>query len=278
MVVDGLDECLDPASQRDLLDALLSFATMSAIKIHVLVCSRQESHIVAMFSVIRSKGLLFKILLDDDYTSRRDIDLYLRDQFKRIRETHIFKASIPSPWPTSEKLNNLTSRASGQFIYAAIVVGYVESSLHRPQQRLDAILGLRPPFKDLPFSQLDALYFHLLNSTDNPSVAADIMACVALYNGMRPVDIDQLLGLESEESEVYLSRLAAIVKMDNTWDGNLQVTLLHKSFTDFLFDSDRSKELSKSIMETKAWHALRMLELFSGKSFVHWLFLPCIYV
>jgi len=276
IVVDGLDECSDQATQQDIFDALFSLSTPSAIRIRVLVCRRKESHIVSMFSTIQMSNMLFKIFLHNDYSSRKDIELYLREQFQRIRETHIFKTSIASSWPTEDQLAQLTRKSSGQFIYAIIVVGYVKSSLYRPQQRLDAILGLRPPFKDLPFSQLDALYFLLLESTDNPSVAADIMAYLALYDVMRPEDIDILLSLESGETEVYLSRLAAIVNMEEDCYCCLRAHLLHKSFADFLFDSDRSKGLSKSIMDTKFKHALQMIELFSGMIFVHWLFVPFI--
>ena len=276
IVVDGLDECLDKASQRDLLDVLLFFATMSAIPIRILVCSRPESHIVAMFSAIRMSGFLFQILLDHQYSSWDDIEFYFQKQFQRIRETHIFKASIPSSWPADDQFYQLTYKASGQFIYATIVVGYVESSLHRPQQRLDAILGLRPPFKDLPFSELDALYLHLLNSVDTPSKAADIMAYVSLYNPMRSEDIDKLVSLESGETEIYLSRLAAIVKITEDGFGDLRAYLLHQSFADFLFDSDRSKELSKSMMETKVQHALRLIEIFSSKRFARWAIYLCV--
>jgi len=276
IVVDGLDECSDQLTQQDIFDALRFLATQSAIRIRLLVCSRQENHIVTMFSGIQEHKLLFKILLDNEYSSKQDIALYLRDQFQRIRETHFFKAKIPDSWPTGDQLRELTYKASGQFIYATIVVGYVKSPLHRPQQRLDSILGLRPPFKDLPFSQLDALYLHLLNSTDNPSIAADIMAYVSLYDDMRPEDIDKLISLESGETEVYLSRLAAIVTMEENWSDCLQARLLHKSFADFLFDSDRSKELSRSKMETEARHVVRMIELFSGKRFIQRLLAPFI--
>ena len=266
IVVDGLDECLDPASQQDILDTFIAFANTSAIPIRVLVCSRQESHIVTTFGAIQSSYLLFKILLDNDYRSIWDIELYLREQFQQIRETHIFKASLPCPWPTKEQLHQLKEKSSGQFIYASTAVRYVKSPRHRPQQRLGAVLGLRPPFKDLPFSELDAIYLHVLNSTDDPSVAADILAYVALYFRMCPTDIDKLLRLEAGETEVYLSSLAAIVEIIPPYGGNNQgANLLHKSFGDFLFDPDRSKEFSKSKMETKAQHALRMIEIFSGK-------------
>jgi len=268
IVVDGLDECLDQASQRDILNALLHFATTSTIQIRVLVCSRQESHIITMFSAIQMNALLFKILLDREYSSMRDIALYLHDQFQQIRDTHIFKASIPASWPSHDQLDKLKYKSSGQFIYATTVVRYVESSRHRPQQRLDAILGLRPPFKDLPFSELDALYLHLLNGTDDASLAANILGFLALYNSMCSADIDTFLGLDSGEAEVFLSRLTAIVELrSESSTPACLASLLHKSFEDFLFDSSRSKGLSKTRTETRAWHSLRVIEIFSGKRF-----------
>ena len=266
IVVDGLDECLDEASQHDILDSLFHFATTSVIPIRILVCSRKESQIVTMFNAIKMRTLLFKILLDNEISSWDDIKIYLCVEFQKIQETHIFRASLPSPWPTQEQLIQLTYRSSGQFIYAKIVVRYLTSFRHRPQQRLDAILGLRPSFKDLPFSELDALYSHLLNGTDDPSIAGDILAFLALYDIIYLADIDTLLGLESGESEVILSSLMAIV--DIKMDGDLCVaSLLHKSFEDFLFDSDRSKGLSKTLMGTQARHSLQIIELFSGKRF-----------
>ena len=124
IVVDGLDECLDHAHQRDILHVLLYLATASSIPIRVLVCSRRENHIVTIFSAIRISNTLFKILLDDDYSSMDDIELYLRDQFQQIRETHIFKTSIPASWPGNTQLNKLKHKSSGQFIYAIIVIRY----------------------------------------------------------------------------------------------------------------------------------------------------------
>ena len=283
IVVDGLDECLDQASQRDILDVLFYFATASSIRIRVLVCSRRESQIVTMFNATRMSALLFKIILDDEYNSEDDIELYLLDQFRQIRETHIFKASIPVSWPGKDQLDQLKYKSSGQFIYATIVVRYVESSLHRPQQRLDAVLGLRPPFKDLPFSELDALYLHLLNSTDDPSRAADILEFLALYGTMNPADIDKMLSLESGEAEVCLSRLSAIVNielMPTFIYSQLMLSyicsasLLHKSFGDFLFDSHRSKGFFKTLADTKAWHSIRIIQIFAGKQFIYQLFQP----
>ena len=63
-------------SQQDILHALLNFATTSAIPIPIMVCSRQESQIITMFSAIQMSALLFKILVDHEHSLRDDIDLY----------------------------------------------------------------------------------------------------------------------------------------------------------------------------------------------------------
>jgi len=41
-----------------------------------MVCSRQESQIITMFSAIQMSALLFKILVDHEHSLRDDIDLY----------------------------------------------------------------------------------------------------------------------------------------------------------------------------------------------------------
>jgi len=266
IVLDGLDECLDKASQRDILETVLWVVTSSPIPIRVLVCSRPESHITATFSTVKMSTAVFKIFLGDEYSPDNDIRLYLCDHFRALREEHIFKSSIPSSWPTEEHQNELVEKSSGQFVYAAIVVRYLESPRHRPHQRLDVILGLRPHFKDLPFAELDALYLQLLDDTGNPSLASDILVFLASYGPMCPSDIEQYLELEAGEVEVLLSDLGSIVKMQSDDHGIYEATLLHNSFGDFLFDSHRSKSLSKNRGETQTAHIIRLLRIFSGKS------------
>ena len=110
IVVDGLDECLDKASQRDILETFLWVMTSSPIPIRVLVCSRPESHIAAKFSTVKMSTALFKIFLGDEYSPDNDIRLYLCDHFRSLCEEHIFKSSIPPSWPTKEHQDQLCVR------------------------------------------------------------------------------------------------------------------------------------------------------------------------
>jgi len=272
IVIDGLDECLEESTQRDILETInYLLATYAHLPIRFLVCSRAESNIKSVIHGVQMNGAVFEIFLGDEYHPDEDIELYLRDNFKEIRGGHIFKSSLPVGWPSKETMETLVDKASGQFIYVSTTIRHIKSPRHRPHQRLDAILGLRPPFKDLPFAELDALYTHLIMMTEDPFLTCRIMAVLAMYPFQCSSDIEKLLQLEDGEVELVASDLAAIVQTaqmdfgDNT-DVFIAVDLLHKSFEDFLFDKQRSKDLYINFEETRAWHILRSIEIFSGNA------------
>ncbi|KAF9543594.1 hypothetical protein CPC08DRAFT_770208 [Agrocybe pediades] len=127
IIIDGLDECTSIDSQRDLLFTLQEITNPTNV-VRFLVCSRPESHLNSAFSSSRMTPILRCIFLDDDdYSASRDIRLYLEDKFKQIKEEHVFKHTLPDSWPTSEMVHGLVYKSSGQFIYAATVVRYVDS-------------------------------------------------------------------------------------------------------------------------------------------------------
>ena len=261
IVIDGLDECRNYESQLDVLQSLIHASHISRIPIRFLLCSRSENQIINFFSSPKAQEAVFKIFLGDEYFPYKDIELYLLDSFQRIKEGHIFRSYIPDTWPSEEHVHHIAWASSGQFIYATTVVRYVESFRHRPHQRLEAILGLRPPFKDLPFAQLDALYAHILERADEPTLILNILAFPALYGSRARIDmIETILGLESGEVDILLSDFGSIVDVQNNCP-----SLLHKSFSDFMFDPHRSKNFFKDRAEISAWHTLRIIQVYSGQ-------------
>ena len=265
IVIDGLDECLDRAGQRDILESLLYMVNTSHIAIRILVCSRPESQITSSFDAVRMTPVVFKVYLDDEYSPDEDIELYLHDRFAEIRQSHRLRSLIPASWPKQEEIHQIVYKSSGQFIFAATVVRYVESDRHRPHQRLEAVLGIRPPFKDLPFAELDALYTHIIMMTGEPTIAIDILVFPPTYGSFMPIsDIEVILALEAGDAQVVLTDLAAIAKVGPTSCGHDGITMLHKSFEDFLFNPDRSKSLYRNQIESRARHIIRIIELFSG--------------
>ena len=263
IVIDGLDECVDKASQRDILETLLYVTTTSRMPLRILICSRPESQITSFLNLPRTSSAVFKIFLGDEYSPEEDIRLYLSDRFMEIRQSHNLRTLLPDSWPSQYNVDQIVYKSSGQFVFAATVIRYVESDRHRPHQRLEAALGLRPAFKDLPFAELDALYTHILMVTEQPSLAVDILAFPIMYGRMPLRDIERYLNLHSGDVHVVLADLGAIAKI--SMYGIHEVSMLHKSFSDFLFDPHRSKSLYRNRTETRAWHIIRVIENISGK-------------
>jgi len=271
IVIDGLDECVDPAGQRDILETItFLITTYPHSPIRFLVCSRPESKIKNVIHGVRMNAIVFTISLSDNHAASEDIELYLRDHLNAIRQGHTFKHLLPDSWPTEDNIYELVSKSSDQFIYASTVIRYIESPDDMPHQRLEVILGLRPPHGELPFAQLDALYMHVLTTTKDPPKATEILAFIARYPGTVIPFIARYLELKNEEVELMLSKLAAIIRRTrhDRLDGYEQISLLHKSFEDFLSDQSRSKEFYVSFPDAQASDILRSIQIFSGKPFL----------
>ncbi|KAF4611992.1 hypothetical protein D9613_004449 [Agrocybe pediades] len=263
VIIDGLDECsANVDSQRDLLFTLQE-VTGSTSLIRFLVCSRPESHLNSAFSLSRMANIHYKIFLDDDYSAQKDIELYLEDKFREIKEGHVFKHKLPTTWPSPDIIWDLVDKSSGQFIYAATVVRYVESPRHRPDQRLDAILNLRPPFKDLPFTELDALYRHIISKAEDPSTILDILCFPVLYGEFDITLLEKILQLEDGDVEVILTDLQSLVTIETTVLGKIEVKLLHKSLGDFLCDSQRAGDLYQDLSAVRVQHIARLISVVS---------------
>jgi len=261
IVIDGLDECADSKSQLKILDAFNNVLTSTPSPICVLLCSRPENEIMNHFSSHKTGKVTLKLFLGDEYGPSEDIKKFLLDSFDDIRKGHILKHLLPNGWPKEEHVDEIVKTSSGQFIYAAITVRYVEDSHYQPHERLKVIVNLQNPIKDSPFAQLDALYTHILSTGRYYKRNPDILAFLIIYRyGPSSGIIEQIIGMEPGEVEVAHSHLGSIVRRHEG-----RVELLHKSFADFMFNSKRSKALYRNRLETHAWHMLRILQIFSSK-------------
>ncbi|KAF4613271.1 hypothetical protein D9613_010716 [Agrocybe pediades] len=262
IIIDGLDECSSFESQRDLLFTLQEVTNTTTTHIRFLICSRPESHLNSAFSLPHMVTTLRNIFLDDDdYTAAQDIRVYLGGKFEQIKEGHPFKHTLPDPWPMPEMVDTLVDKSSGQFIYAATIIRYVDSPRHRPDQRLNAIFKLRPPFKDLPFTELDALYRLIISKAEDLPRVLDILAFPALYGYYSLRYIEAILQLEPRSVEVLLADLYSIVTISYG-----DVGFLHKSLTDFLAEPQRAGDLYQDLSRAQLSHVARMISFFSTHS------------
>ncbi|KDR74699.1 hypothetical protein GALMADRAFT_1334057, partial [Galerina marginata CBS 339.88] len=238
VVVDGLDECEDRNTQVKILNAISKSLQQHHLPFIFLIASRPEPDIRGAFGFGFLNQISIRNPLDDDYLPSEDIRLFLLNKFAEIKESHPFRAQIPPIWPSDNALWTIVNKSSGQFIYASTVVKFVQSTRHRPHQRLEIILGIRPTQNEMPFAELDALYMQIFSSVVNPDSALQIIA-LHLFSAI-PYSVcgmENFLLLDAGDISVLLCDLTSLVAVedDDRLDGlRRALHIFHASLVDFL--------------------------------------------
>jgi len=172
IIIDGLDECEDFDSQRDILTLIGQVTLDPDVAIRFIIASRPEYQICDMFNKEPLFSRTRRLVLDEGYDTAVDIERYLRDKFEDIHSRNRdIMPKIRRPWPLADHLRALVWRASGQFIYAATVIKFVDSDtdFRTPEEKLNIILkpGL---MQGSAFSELDRLYTQILSQYPDSEV------------------------------------------------------------------------------------------------------------
>ena len=246
IVIDGLDECSPQESQTNILMAIHTAFKQDFFPFRVLICSRAEPNIRDVFE----SELVYsthQISLDDKYDPDIDIALYLRSKFSEIVRKHRRNRgmrSLPLPWPSEKTIQILVSKASGQFIYAATVIRYIDVRHERPVDRLNTVLGLSGSQSSNPFTELDELYQEIFRNVVDMPVTSRLLGALLLLKTPLPIaSLENLLGLQPGDAELALCHLHSVVRMPNDIDydaSSHHIGLYHASLGDFLFDSQRA--------------------------------------
>jgi hypothetical protein len=263
--IDGLDECqaeeygdtprspqdaahANEADQTEILHALLKAVNDPSFPFRIIIASRPEPAIQSFFIDI-AHHTTRKIFLDDKYNPDADMLLFLNSKFKSIQRQYQLSAS----WPSDNVKQTLVENASGQFIYVAAAMRFIEGSSAPPQELLDQVMALRrQDVSANPFALLDALYTHILNSSPKPLLAARWLSLIFRTNYLENLDSDKKVSarfiqhfLESSpgEASYVLRGLNSLVFIPPTDDLTSPYSLFHKSLTDFLEDHSRCRSL-----------------------------------
>jgi len=103
---------------------------------------------------------------------------------------------------------------------------------------LDIVLGIRPPHRDLPFSELDALYTHIFSGVEDIERVLEILSFIFFSDYSPPTTtIEKFLSLQPGDVELYLADLHSLINHEP----NQKICILHASLTDFFVDPRRSK-------------------------------------
>ncbi|KAK6974907.1 NACHT domain-containing protein [Favolaschia claudopus] len=236
IVIDGLDECEDEARQQEILRSLAKFSRPT---LRILIVSRPEVHIKQLFS----EAALSSCARLTVQGSLEDVEVYLTDEFKRIRETHSAMASISCPWPEDHLIRHIIDKSSGHFVYAATVIRFVEDNDFDPVERLVLVTRHQTqeqnPNSLSPFSALDELYLQILSMVPyRPQLSRVLSVIAAEFTGRLSVaQIGQLLALKPTDIFLTIRRLHSLIEIAD----HQHISVYHASFLDFLRDSSRSR-------------------------------------
>ena len=264
VLIDGLDECVDPKSQKYILQALGAAAAQLSDSVRFLVASRPEQAIRTSFNAPTLSRMTMGLPLDETYRPNADIKTFLYSRFSEIRRDHPLGAFLPEIWPPKGAVDALVTKSSGQFIYASTVMKFIESHHHRPNDRLNITLGVSKSGNDsdAPFAELDAVYHHVLSTISlyNREKVIEVLTFLILastapkwvfvkrlggvesFNYYLPQTVERVLGYEKGDLYIYLLDMQSIVHVPEQSSSSEQLRFYHASFPDFLLDQSRSRE------------------------------------
>ncbi|KAF8655589.1 hypothetical protein AX16_003010 [Volvariella volvacea WC 439] len=265
IIIDGLDECVEQRDQRTLLDFIAMCGPRFPISF--VVCSRPEPHLINLFdtdNLSKLCGLPIDLSLHKDNAEMR---AFVEARFSVIYSRHrdiLQYYAVDGIWPPVEVVRLITDRADGQFLYPTTLFKYIDDDASmdsNPQKRLEACLKQAP----WALSPLDALYrqvIELSHLPDDEHMHDLLYLCCLLPSDIKdmhdrsrmnilvggpdpPPDLRPSLALISilvslckADCRVKLRKLHSVLSIpENDHDA---VSVHHKSFCDFLLDTQRS--------------------------------------
>ncbi|KAJ6499823.1 hypothetical protein DFH09DRAFT_1102896 [Mycena vulgaris] len=207
------------------------------LPLRILVASRPEPHIHQVFTDVLN-GVHCPLHINQSF---KDVQKYLRDEFARIyREHHATMAMVPEPWPSLETIDDLVQISSGHFIYASMVIKFIDDKDFRPTERLEVIMGIKEPDVESPFAALDQLYTQILSKVHARPQLLKILAAISVPLFLSPSDMEQLLELEPGDVLLALRGLHSVIGFYRFSEPDSQLVVHHASFCDFLRDPARA--------------------------------------
>ena len=252
LLFDGVDECNRHGEQAKLIQTVTNFIKKQSFPIIAFFGSRAENQLSTEFRSPELSNILLQFSLDTDYRADKDIRQFFNDSLMKIKSTHPFGSDLRyGNWPALAVVDELVHKASGQFIYASVVMTFISTTNQDPAQQLEIVRGLRPSGSLTPFAQLDALYRHIFSQVADKYATSLILAWElftqdVVYrsgNGRSSLTkftkTDRACGIMTNtEIKVALASLNSVLTY--TIDGSIK--FLHASLPDFLRDPKRSHE------------------------------------
>jgi hypothetical protein len=266
VLVDGVNECAadenreyrtkherqesKEANYREVLSSLVKLTNDPSFPFHIIIASRPERAIQGYFSSLPSDAST-QVFLDDKYSPQDDVALYAQAMLTKIGWDY----GLRGEWynrigPGQDVPRYLAQQSSGQFIYIATIIRYIQDQSGAPHKQLEHVLNCRPRNRSNPFVALDSLYLGILKTSPDPELSAKWLHCIdgntSLVNFapasrallQKPWYKRCILESCPGETEYLLGPLVSLVRIADE-KGEPNFHFYHKSLSDFLKDPER---------------------------------------
>ena len=268
IVIDALDECVDNEPSSAILSVLGQFIKHLPL-VKFFITGRPEPRIRTGFRLPLLEPITQIFLLHEvDLTSvDSDIQLYLTQRLAEISKQRS-DLDLPNAWPHEYEIEALTKKLSQLFIFASTMIRFIESGNHEPDKRLQLLLSTDSTTHE-GHAGIDSLYSQILlyaflnvHKSEEFTVIRQVLGAIVLaFNPLSRKELSIILGFSTSFISTTLRHLHSVILVPS--DETKEIRIFHKSFPDFLQDSERCTDVRLCI-NPKAHHremALRCLEL-----------------
>ncbi|EFI27817.1 hypothetical protein CC1G_14740 [Coprinopsis cinerea okayama7 len=275
VLIDGIDEIRDHHERAHLLALLRDLALDPNFPFRIIIASRPELDIRTILQSPSFKGVVYHVRLET-YDGSDDIRVYFCDEFSRIRAWHPATASIPEGWPPEPTLELLVMKASGQFIFPATVIKFIDNPRRRPQELLDMVLAHlqlwdRSQEESSPLQDLYELYDLVLRQPDvDRNLLKRLLHAITAISSPAsyinsPEFLDGLLSFAPGTSSIALCDLHSVLNIPTQEQAtgktkNRFIFFHHKTMLDYLHSPTLTSDLYQSPRDTHLYLAVRCVE------------------
>jgi DNA polymerase III delta prime subunit len=252
LVIDALDECRTDDVKRILaqLDELAQ-----EIDIRVIVTSRPEKAIEDLFSNIPADKQRLELIREEE--TEADIRQFLVTCFQALAEADAKQAfpQLEAGWPAPGTIDELVQLTIPLFIFAATVFRYVQDA----DDPVRCLADLLEENRSTSLQGMQQVYLPILRQVYRgvedeviTRFKAVVGTIILVQNPFSIQSLGRLLDIKPGVVERFLKPLRSVLRIPD--DPNLPVSILHKSFKDFLLDLPHefqidSRLTNRSILE-----------------------------
>ena len=244
IVIDALNECERKENIQTILRLLEQTKDIKLVFLRVFVISRSK------FSI----RLDFKQMIDETYqnlilheiareTIERDITLFLEHELAKIRERRCLNAL----WSKKKDIQILINMTMSFFIFAAIVCRFLEKTNDNSRKRLNDVLT----YDAAEIFKQNVIYLLIMNHLFSDHEKREkkklslkfrniVKFIIVLKTSFSIISLVTLLDVSQKKIRCKFDSLHAVLNI--SIDERVFVRLLHLSFRDFLFDSQKREK------------------------------------